>query len=360
MTIAIAHDYLTQRGGAERVVLSMAAAFPEAPIHTLLYEPATTFPEFDSTSVRPSALNRLPLLRRNHRLAFPVLAAAASRTHVEADVVVCSSSGWAHGVDTSGAKVVYCHAPARWLYQSDVYLRELGAGARAAAHALHGPLVRWDRRAAGTAQRYLVNSSHVARLVREVYGIEPEILPPPPVLTPGGARRQVEWIEPGFVLCVSRLLAYKNVDVVVEAFRQLPGERLVVVGDGPDAERLAALRAPNVTLLGAVDDATLRWLYAGAAGLVAASYEDYGLTPLEAASFGKPTAALRFGGFLDTIGEWETGLFFDTPEPGAVAAALRRLLARRWDAAALEQHAARYSRERFVGRLREVVEEAAQ
>jgi glycosyltransferase involved in cell wall biosynthesis len=335
-------------------------AFPQAAIHTLLYEPETTFPEFGAAHVEASPLNRVGLLRRNHRLAFPLLAAAASRTCVEADVVVCSTSGWAHGFTTPGTKLVYCHSPARWLYQSDVYLKEMGGSARFAARTLHAPLIRWDRRAASTADRYVVNSSYVARAVRDAYGLDAEVLPPPPVLTPDGGAAAVDGVEPGFVLCVSRLLSYKNVDAVVEAFGRLPGERLVVVGEGPDAARLQSLAGPNVTFLGGVGDASLRWLYGNAAGLVAASFEDYGLTPLEAASFGKPTAALRFGGFLDTVVEGETGVFFDEPEAGAVATALGGLVGREWDAHALQRHAARFSRERFVGRLREIVAEAAQ
>src|SRR5581483_232758 len=103
------------RGGAERVVLSLAHAFPGAPLYTSLYEPAGTFPAFADLDVRTMRLNRLAMLRRDHRLALPLLAPAFSQLRVEADVTVCSSSGWAHGARTSGRKVVYCHTPARWL-----------------------------------------------------------------------------------------------------------------------------------------------------------------------------------------------------------------------------------------------------
>jgi glycosyltransferase involved in cell wall biosynthesis len=357
--VALAHDYLTQRGGAERVVLSMLAAFPEAELHTLLYDPAGTFPEFSAARIRACPLNRVSPFRRNHRLAFPVLAPFTSRLRIDADVVVCSSSGWAHGFRTTGAKVVYCHSPARWLYQPDAYLRGAGAAVRLAARSLRSPLKRWDRRAARTAARYVVNSSHVARSVHEQYGIDAEVLPPPPALTPEGGQTRVEGIEPGYVLCVSRLLPYKNVDAVVRAFERLPDERLVVVGDGPLREQLRGLAGPNVTLLGKVADGSLRWLYEHASALVVASLEDYGLTPLEAASFDTPTAALRFGGLVDTVADGETGLFFGDPRPGEIATVLRAVLGESWDPAALEAHAAQFSRERFVQRLREIVEETA-
>jgi hypothetical protein len=201
MSVALAHDYLTQRGGAERVVLAMAAAFPEAPVYTSLFDPAGTFPEFRSIDVRPTALNAIAPLRRRHRLALPLLAPAMSSLRVDADVVVCSSSGWAHGVRSAGRKLVYCHAPARWLYQRNRYVQGLSRPARLAAAVLGAPLRRWDRRAAASASRYVVGSTHIAGMVEDAYGIRPELLPPPPALNPGPAEAIAD-LEPGFFLCV--------------------------------------------------------------------------------------------------------------------------------------------------------------
>src|SRR6187200_1150133 len=151
--VAIAHDYLTQRGGAERVVLALHRAFPDATIHTTLYNPDGTYPEFGDANVVVSPLNHIGLLRREHRAALPLLPYAVSRLRIDADVVVASSSGWAHGVPTTGHKIVYCHAPARWLYQPNAFLGdEAGRSAKARAlGALSGWLRRWDRRAAASA-----------------------------------------------------------------------------------------------------------------------------------------------------------------------------------------------------------------
>lgn len=352
--IAIVHDYLTQRGGAERVVLAMARAFPGAPVYTTLYDRAGTYPEFAAVDVRTSWLDRVAVLRHHHRLAFPLLAPTVSAWEVDADVAVCSSSGWAHGVRTGGRRVVYCHAPARWLYQPDRYT----GGHRAAGLAvrLGAPwLRRWDRRAAARADRYLVNSTVIAAAVAEQYGIEAEVLAPPVAIDVDGPVEPVPDVEPGVHLCVSRLLPYKNVDVVVEAFAALPGERLVVVGDGPERARLAARAPSNVRLLGVVGDAELRWLYRNSVALVAGAHEDFGLTVIEAAAYGCPVAALRAGGYLDTVVEDHNGVFFTRAEPGAVADAVRRLHATPWDADRLRQHAGRFSEERFATRLREVV-----
>src|SRR5881628_2564462 len=120
--VAIAHDYLTQRGGAEKVVLSMSRIFPDAPIYTLLYDPANTYPEFAKCDIRVSPLNSLGVIRKHHRAALPILPFATNAMHIDADVVVISSSGWAHGFKTNGRKLVHCHSPARWIYLSDMYL----------------------------------------------------------------------------------------------------------------------------------------------------------------------------------------------------------------------------------------------
>jgi glycosyltransferase involved in cell wall biosynthesis len=357
--VALVHDYLTQRGGAERVVLSLTRAYPKAPLHTSLYEPARTFPAFAEVDVQATSLNRIGLLRRHHRLALPLLAPAFSRLDVDADVVVCSSSGWAHGARTSGRKVVYCHTPARWLYQSERYLRGRSTALRLAAAVLRPSLLRWDDAAAASADRYLANSSVVARRIADIYGIEAEVLPPPPAVTPDGPAETVEGVEPGFILCVSRLLPYKNVDAVVRAFEDLPDERLVVVGSGPDERRLRALAGANITLLGQVTDAQLRWLYGASSALVAASHEDFGLTPLEAATFGKPGAVLRWGGFLDTVDEGTTGIFFDEPRPELIRRGVAELRAAPWDEDAIRRHAARFSEELFVAQIRTVVRDLA-
>jgi glycosyltransferase involved in cell wall biosynthesis len=355
--VALVHDYLTQRGGAERVVLTLARAFPGAPLYTSFYDPDATFPEFAELDVRTLPLNRVAPLRRRHRAALPLLAPSFSRLRVEADVLFCSSSGWAHASRARGRKVVYCHTSARWLYQTSRYLAESGVVARTGLALARRPLERWDRKAALSADRYLANSTWVAREIERIYGVDAEILYPPVMIEPAGPQEAVSGIDPGYVLCVARLLPYKNLGAIVSAFDRLPSERLVVVGRGPDEARLHMLAGPNVRFAGTVADAELRWLYANARGLVTAAYEDFGLTPLEAAAFGKPVAALRFGGYLDTVREGETGLFFDLPDPRRIAAAAQQLLDESWSAGDLREHAAAFSEQRFVERIREIARE---
>ncbi len=359
--VAIAHDYLTQRGGAERVVLALHRAFPDAPIHTTLYDPGGTYPEFRDAHVVVSPIDRLSLLRRRHRVALPLLPYAVSRLPVEADVVVASSSGWAHGVPTTGRKLVYCHAPARWLYQPDAYLgsprhRSLqGQGLTL----LSGWLRRWDRRAAASADRYLANSTVVGERITAAYGIDAAVVPPPYGIDAEQPQvrvdRLTDWADDGYLLVVSRLLPYKNVDVAIDAVRGLR-ERLVVVGSGPLAAQLKHSAPDNVRILSDLTDAGLRWTYAHARTLIAPSLEDFGLTPLEAATFGVPTLALHGGGYLDTISDGVNGSFFHTPSVAAVRAAVVANRHRRWDVDAIRAHAAHFSEERFHERIHDEVD----
>ena len=199
--VALAHDYATQRGGAERVALIMAGAFPGAPLYTTLYDRERTFPEMAELDLRVTRLNRYGPLRRDHRRALPFLARAVSTSPIDADVLLASSTGWAHGFPTDGRKIVYCHAPARWLYQRDRYLGTGKAGEspaqRARRYAASGvlgamasPLRSWDRRAARSADVYLANSTVTRESIRTVYGIDAEVLAPPPALTAAGERER--------------------------------------------------------------------------------------------------------------------------------------------------------------------------
>lgn len=357
--IAIAHDYLTQRGGAERVVLALSDAFPNAPIYTSLFEPARTFREFWNRDVRPLWLNRSRVLRSDHRIALPLLPIAWSSARISADLVICSSSGWSHAARTAGIKIVYCHSPAKWLYRSNDYL---GAGASRAVSAatsiLTPALRRFDRRAAGSADMYLANSSFIRDQIRAVYDIEAAVLPPPIGIQVEGTRDAVGDLDQRFFLTVSRLLPYKNVRPTVEAFRDRPESHLVVVGDGPQRQELIKDAPSNVTFLTEITDAELRWLYANCVGVVAASREDFGLVPLEAAAFGKPVAALNWGGFLDTVRSGETGTLFDAATPADISRAVNRLESEEWDSEMIRLHAASFSRELFIEQIRSVVDVA--
>lgn len=351
--IAIAHDYLTQKGGAERVVLALHRMWPDAPIYTTFYDPEGTFPEFKDARIITSPLNRVGVLRKDPRRALPLLPFASSLMHVKEPAAVVSTSGWAHGFRYDGATLVYCHTPARWVYLLDDYLGEGGRDSIKGriARVLRPGLRKWDRAAVRRRSRYVANSTVVKKRIEDVYGLDGVdlVFPPHSVSTDGpqepipGAERLA---EDGFLLSVARLMPYKHVDVSIQAAARA-GRPLVVIGKGPEEARLKAMAGDGVIFAQDLTDAQLRWAYAHATALIAASHEDFGITPLEASAWGVPTVALRDGGYLDTIVEGVNGVFVAAPTVADVTDGVQRTLTRAWDRAAMQAHAERFSEEEF-------------
>ena len=326
---------------------------PSTPRSTTPRAPTRTF---RNTRIVTSGLNHIGLLRRHHRAALPFLAPASSRLRIDADVVLVSSSGWAHGFDISGRTLIYCHTPARWLYQPVNYLggpmyaswRGIGLAA------LRPYLVRWDQSAAARADRYVCNSRVVRERIKAAYGIDAEVLHAPIGINNGGVVSPVRelggWADSGFLLVVSRLMPYKNVSAVIEAMRG-SDDRLLVVGRGPERHALERDLPENVRILSNLPDAQLRWAYREALALIAPSHEDYGLTPLEAGSWGTPTLALREGGYLDSVVEGVNGLFFDCPSAADIRTAIDQYREHPWDPDAIREHMEQFTEARFVARL---------
>jgi len=356
-TVAFVQDHLVQRGGAERGLLSMLKAAPDARVLAAFYRPEACYPAFEELDIETLFLDKIPVLRRHHRLTLPILAPAISRWNVDADVVICGTSGWAQGVRTSGRKVLYFYALTRWLYEVEPYLKGKGVTTRTATRALRPALERWDRRTVGSADRYITEGTVMRDRLRDIYGLDAEIIPLPHTLDISAPQREVPGVEPGFFLCAARLMSYKNVDATIEAFRLRPGDRLVVAGDGPEEQRLRAIAPANVTMMGVAQDDELRWLYQNCAAVISAAYEPFGLTPVEGAAFGRPSVVLRDGGFVDTVVDGETGLFFDLPQPALIAEALRRFHLEAYDEDRVRAHARLYDEQTFVDRIRAVIDE---
>lgn len=360
--VAIAHDYLTQRGGAERVVLAMHRAFPDAPIYTTLYDPEGTYPEFRDATIITSPLNKVSVFRKHHRWALPLLPFASSAMTIPADVVLISSSGWAHGFRSSGIKLEYCHSPARWVYLLDQYLGKPAhrSALGLATLAVLPFLKAWDRRAVSTVQEMVGNSTIVQERIKEVYGKDVDIVHPPHSFDVEAATEPVPGLsgftaDGDYFMVVSRLLPYKNVGAVIEAFRGLPQHKLVVVGAGPMADDLESARPDNVRLVSNLSDAQMRGLYKNTAAVIAASHEDFGITPLEGFAYGRPALALHAGGYLDTVVPGKTGTFFEAPTAEAIRDAVRNFRSEEWDSLAIREHAEKFSERTFRATVRAAV-----
>lgn len=359
--IAIAHDYLTQRGGAERVVLAMHKAFPEAKIYTTLYDPENTYPEFKNANIVVSPLNKLSIFRKNHRLALPILPVVCSLFRVPAQKTLVSSTGWAHGFKFSGKSFIYCHSPARWLYLSDQYLGDMTSSPVGTALKILRPaLTAWDQWSAQKAGTYVGNSTVIQERIKNVYGREVKVLFPPHTVSVEGQQQQIPklatFFEKPYFLVVSRLLPYKNVDKLVQAFNEMPNQQLLIIGDGPSKAQLKGKAKKNIKFASRISDEEMRYAYAHCTALLAVSYEDFGLTPLEAGGFGKPTIALKAGGYLDTIQEGLNGTFIEKSTADNVKKAVKSFEASKYSEELIKQHMQQFSEERFIQTIKECIE----
>jgi glycosyltransferase involved in cell wall biosynthesis len=348
-SVAVVHDYLNQCGGAERVALELARTWPGSRVYTSLYRPSSTFSEFAELDVGVSPLNRLPVDEHFRALAPLYPLAFRSLGRLSEDVVISSSSGWAHGVRTGSESlhVVYCHTPARWLYRRQEHLG--GGIGPVLLSPLLGPLRRWDQAAARRADVYVANSLHVRNRIRALYGRSAEVIYPPV-----NVDRFTPTERGDRLLVISRLLPYKRVDLVVRMATRA-GIGLDVVGIGPQLDELRGMAGPSVTFHGRVDEPTMAELLQGCRALCLAGTEDFGIVPVEAGAAGKPVVAYAEGGALETVQDGVNGALFSELTEDALLDALARadaLTATPEEMAAL---AGRFSAQRFRARFRDLV-----
>jgi Glycosyltransferase len=217
-------------------------------------------------------------------------------------------------------------------------------------------LKRWDRNAAARAATYVANSRNTATRIRRAYGLTAHVLPPPPGVTPDGPQTPVLEVAGDYFLTVGRPRGYKNTQALIAAFEAYGRERLVVVGGPPDRQTQTSFA--GITFLEDVTDGQLRWLYANCLGLLAMGREDFGLTPVEAAGFGKPTLALAAGGYLETVLPGRTGVLIDEASPHAIQGGLEAIMRTSWSTAEIEHHGKSFSAEHFCQELKTICERA--
>jgi glycosyltransferase involved in cell wall biosynthesis len=354
VNVALVHDYLNQRGGAERVFARMAQAWPQAPIYTALYDERTFAAEFPPRRVRRSYLARIPYANRFFRALAPLYPRAFESFDLSAyDTIVSSTTSWAKGVRVSrdAVHVCYVNTVSRFAFAYDEYVGKM-APMRLARPAIDR-LVAWDRAAAMLPTVLVANSKNVAERIHKYYGRDSVVLHCPVDVD----RFTVGPGEGEYFILASRLLPYKRVDLAIRA-AALANVPLLVAGSGPAEPSLRKLaRGTTTTMLGYISDARLNELLGNARAAILPGEEDFGLVPLEAAAAGRPTIAYRGGGAVETIVEGETGTFFDDASPESLAAALRAFDASRFDSHRLRAHSEQFAPEQFIERLRAIVDE---
>ena len=363
--VAIVHEWLTGHAGSERVVDELLTIFPEADLFALVCAmPGEAPGRYRGRPVRTSFLQRLTGGRQGFRALLPIFPEAVESFDLRGyDLVISSSHCVAKGARTrrpDQLHLTYCHTPVRYAWDlQETYLAGSGFGAvkRAAARVGLARLRRWDRTTSDRTDLFITNSHFVADRVARYYG-RSSVVVPPPVDTE--TFRPVHGERRGFI-SVSRFVPYKQIPLIVEAFRRMPDQALTVVGDGPDRARCqaAAQGASNIRFIGHAAEGALPRLLSGAQAFLFAALEDFGIAPLEAQACGTPVIAYGAGGALETVIDGETGLFFDAQTPDAIIAAVRRFLASPPPSeAACRQHAERFAIPVFRARITEVIARA--
>lgn len=335
--MAVIHEWLYTYAGAEKVLEQILDLFPQADLFSLIdLLPPGRRGFLGDRKVRTSFLQKFPLLRTKHQFLLPLMPIAMERFDLsQYDIVITSSYAVAKGVLTGPNQlhICYCHSPVRYAWDLQFqYLQQwrLDRGPRAlAATLLLHKLRIWDHVTANGVDRFVANSRFIARRIMKTYRRKSEVVYPPVdtrSFTPGDSPRGDEYVT------ISRLVGYKRIDLLLEAFRRMPDRNLAIMGKGEELQRLRSIAPPNVRVLGEMtSDELLRRLRSARAFLFAAE-EDFGIAPVEAQACGVPVIAFGKGGVLETVrGAWIgeipprvcTGVFFPKQEVESVVEAVR-------------------------------------
>jgi glycosyltransferase involved in cell wall biosynthesis len=343
--VAIVSDPLVQRGGAEKIVADvLARIFPNAPIHAILYS-AETGPANIAHRVIPTALQRIPGATRRHRWLLPLYPAAVESIDLRGfDLIVSSHHTAAKGILRTSEQrhICYCHTPMRALWErTREELEELPSVLRPLAGFSLSQLRQWDYLSAGRVDMFLANSTTTRERIRRHYGRDSRIIHP--AIDTERFSLDDSAAVGDYYLVASRLVPYKRVDIAIGATGKL-GRRLIVLGTGPDRRKLDER---HVDYLGHVSDDRMIELIRGCRALIFPTFDDFGMTPVEAMSCGRPVIALGRGGALDTVIDGVTGVFAADQTVDAFAAAIERFEKLTFDRATIADHAQRFSFDRF-------------
>ncbi|WP_456267957.1 glycosyltransferase family 4 protein [Kushneria sp. AK178] len=353
MKVAVVADWLTAYAGAERVIEAIIEIYPQADIYTTVYDAkGMKNSKINNFKVYETFISKLPKAKKWYQKYLPLMPLAIEQLDLSSyDVVISSSHAVAKGVITGPDQlhVCYCHSPIRyaWDFQHQ-YLREAGMSKGIKSWVARWLLHRirlWDVRTSNGVDVFIANSKYIARRINKVYGRKASVIYPNVAIDDF----QVNQNKEDFYLAASRLVPYKRVDLIVEAFSQMPDKTLVVIGDGPQMESIRAKAGSNVTLMGYQNFDVLKGHMSRAKAFVFAAEEDFGIMPVEVQACGTPVIAYGRGGSLETVVEGQTGTFLHEQTAISICDAVSTFEARQepWSHETIRKNAERFSTERF-------------
>lgn len=362
MKVAVVHDWLVTYAGAERVLEQILCLYPDADIFSMV----DTLPEKErgfikNKPVKTSFIQDLPFAKKRYRQYLALMPLAVEQFDLSGyDLVISSSYAVAKGILTEPDQlhISYVHSPIRYAWDMQhQYLKESGLdkGIKGwlAKWMLH-KIRLWDVRTANGVDEFIANSRFIARRIRKLYRRESTVIYPPVDVESfvfGGDRED-------FYLTVSRLVPYKRVDLIVEAFSQMPDKKLIVIGDGPDYKKIHGKAGKNVTLLGYQSFEVVREYMRKARAFIFAAVEDLGIAPIEAQACGTPVIVYGKGGVLETCIDGETGVIFENQTAESLIAGVKRFLDLEdsLDRREIRKNAECFSKDRFLQEFKTFVD----
>jgi glycosyltransferase involved in cell wall biosynthesis len=349
--IALFQDYLAQFGGAERVTEAIHRSLPEADLCTTLSVPEKMSPYLRNLETKTTWMQHLPAKSKLYRHYFLLYPFAVGSAHLkDYDLVVSSCCGYAKGVKRghNAIHVCYCHNPMRWVWRFEEYVarEKFSAPAKLALQMMVSGLRQWEIMAASRPDYFIANSHIVANRLKSAFGIDATVIEPPIDTSRFWISKNVD----DYYLTLARLISYKRIDLAVEACTRT-GRKLVVIGDGPDRERLQAMAGPTVTFLGRQPDREVSRYASRCRALIFPGEEDFGMAPLEINAAGRPVVAYGAGGATETVIESVNGILFREQTPDSLIDALEKCEQRIWDPATMREIAQRYDIRLFQDRF---------
>jgi glycosyltransferase involved in cell wall biosynthesis len=358
MKVALVHDWLTGMRGGEKVLEVLCELYPEADLFTLFHRRGSASAVIENRRITTSFVQHLPFAARRYRNYLPLFPLAVRQFRFDGyDLVISTSHCAVKSVRTPPRvrHICYCHSPMRYAWdQFDAYFGPERVGP-VASRVLYRPvmraLARWDAATASRVDRFVANSAFVAGRIRRYYNRAATVVYPPV---------DTQFFQPdaqapsAHFLIVSALVPYKRLELAIDACAQV-GAPLRIAGDGPDRARLEARASGRVTFLGPITGERLRDEYRRARAVLLPGEEDFGIVPVEAQACGTPVVAYGRGGALETVVDHDTGVLFPEPTAASLADALSRLGQQPFDRQHLHAHAERFSRERHVAAMQDLI-----
>ncbi len=362
MKKALIHDWFSTYAGAEKCVESFTNIWDDFEIYSLIDFLSDTDRDkiLKGKHAHTSFIQKLPFAKDKYRNYLPLFPLAIEQFDLSGyDVVLSSSHAVAKGVLTHSNQlhIAYVHTPIRYawdLYHQ--YLRESGLD-----RGLKGVLAKyflhkirlWDASTANRVDHYVANSRYIARRIKKTYGKPSDVIYPPVDVDKFTLREAKE----EFYLTASRMVPYKKIDLIVEAFSQTD-KKLLVIGDGPDMAKIKSKAGKNVELLGFADDETMADLMGRAKAFVFAAEEDFGITPVEAQACGTPVICFGRGGARETVRDGESGLYFMEQNAKELLVAVAKFEQNydKFEPVKIRENSLKFSRARFEAEIKSYVE----